>query len=185
VTHRFEPHGARRTFQVAGLVLAAAAGVACKSPSKAKDAAPVPARSVAKPVDRLLPGELPAGEGQVFGLAVPRGMTVKASVADSALLEGNVPPESLANYVRDRVDVAHVEIGVARTLFPSARIRDGAADRSYEIEVVAGNGTPTRLIVRDVTPHGRNGPPDMTEEERWRQAGLTPDGKPLDLAEFK
>ena len=52
-------------------------------------------------------------------------------------------------------------------------------------EVVAGNGTPTRLVVRDVTPHGRNGPPEMTEAERWRQAGLTPDGTPLDLSAFK
>jgi hypothetical protein len=112
-------------------------------------------------------------------------MTVKGSLSDSALLEGNVPPESLANYVRERVDVERVEIGVARTVFPSARIRGGAADRSYEIEVVAGNGTPTRLVVRDVTPHGPNGPPEMTEAERWRQAGRGPDGKPLDLAEFK
>lgn len=163
----------------------AAASVACRSRPEPKKADLALARSAAKPVDRLAPGELAAGEGQVFGLAVPKGMTVKASVADSALLEGNVPPESLANYVRDRVDVAHVEIGVARTVFPSARIRGGAADRTYEIEVVAGNGTPTRLVVRDVTPHGRNGPPEMTDEERWRQAGRTPDGKPLDLAEFK
>jgi hypothetical protein len=112
-------------------------------------------------------------------------MTVKASLSDSAFLEGSIPPEALANYVRDRVDVERVEIGVARTVFPSARIRGGAVDRMYQIEVVAGNGTPTRLVVRDVTPHGRNGPPEMTDEERWRQAGLTPDGKPLDLAEFK
>lgn len=187
MTHRPELPPVRRSVRAAGVALAVAATalVACKSPTKPKSTAPAPARSAAKPVDRLLPGELRPGEGHVFGLAVPRGMTVKASVPDSALLEGNVPPESLANYVRDRVDVAHVEIGVARTLFPSARIRAGAADRSYEIEVVAGNGTPTRLIVRDVTPHGRNGPPEMTEEERWRQAGLTPDGKPLDLAKFK
>jgi hypothetical protein len=166
------------------LLAAAASSAACRSPSKPKQSPPATA-SVAKPVDRLLPAELAAGEGQVFGLAVPRGMTIKSSVSDLAMLEGNIPPESLANYVRDRVDVAHVEIGVARTVFPSARIRGGAADRSYEIEVVAGNGTPTRLVVRDVTPHGRNGPPEMTEEDRWRQAGRTPDGKPLDLAEFK
>jgi hypothetical protein len=112
-------------------------------------------------------------------------MTVVGAFATSAYLEGNVPPESLANYVRDRVEVEHVEIGVARTVLPNARIRGGAADRSYEIEVVAGNASPTRLVVRDVTPHGPNGPPTMTDEERWRQAGRTPDGKPLDLAEFK
>jgi hypothetical protein len=166
-------------------VATAAAGLSCRSASKPKPSAPAPAKSVEKPLDRLLPGELSPGEGHVFGLAVPKGMTVRDSVRDSAFLEGNVPPESLANYVRDRVEVERVEIGVARTVFPSARIRGGAADRSYEIEVVAGNGTPTRLVVRDVTPHGRNGPPDMTDAERWRQAGLTPDGKPLDLSEFK
>jgi hypothetical protein len=177
-----------RSLRVAGLVVAvatAATSLSCRSPSKSKASTPAPAKSVEKPVDRLLPGELSPGQGHVFGLAVPKGMTVRDRVSDSAFLEGNVPPEALANYVRDRVDVERVEIGVARTVFPSARIRGGAADRSYEIEVVAGNGTPTRLVVRDVTPHGRNGPPEMTEAERWRQAGLTPDGKPLDLSEFK
>jgi hypothetical protein len=166
-------------------VVTAATSLSCRSPSRTKTSTPPPAKSVAKPVDRLLPGELSPGDGHVFGLAVPKGMTIRDRVPDSAFLEGNVPPEALANYVRDRVEVERVEIGVARTVFPNARIRGGAADRSYEIEVVAGNGTPTRLVVRDVTPHGRNGPPEMTEAERWRQAGLTPDGKPLDLSEFK
>jgi len=167
------------------VALTAVAGSSCRSREKRTDAAPSAAPKVKKPVDRLLPGELAPGEGHVFGLAVPNGMTVKGSFAEAAYLEGNVAPESLANYVRDRVDVERVEIGVARTLFPNARIRGGAAGRWYEIEVVAGNASPTRLVVRDVTPHEANGPPTMTEEERWRQAGLTRDGKPLDLAEFK
>jgi hypothetical protein len=147
--------------------------------------APSAAPTGKKPVDRLLPGELSPGDGNVFGLAVPSGMSIKGAFEQVAYLEGNVPPESLANYVRDRVDVEHVEIGVARTVFPNARIRGGAADRSYEIEVVAGNASPTRLVVKDVTPHGANGPPTMTDEERWRQAGRRPDGKPLDGAEFQ
>lgn len=166
-------------------VLTAAATLACRSKQEPVRAVASASARVVKPVDRLLPGELSSSQGQVFGLAVPNGMTVKGAFGGTAYLEGNVAPDALANYVRDRVDVERVEIGVARTLFPNARIRGGAPDRSYEIEVVAGNASPTRLVVRDVTPHGANGPPTMTEEERWRQAGRGPDGKPLDMAEFK
>lgn len=110
---------------------------------------------------------------------------MKGAFAEVAYLEGNVLPEALSNYVRDRVELERVEIGAARTLFPSARIRGGPDGHVFDIEVVAGGNHPTRLVVRDVTPKGVNAPPDLSDAERWRQAGRTPDGKPLDMAEFR
>jgi hypothetical protein len=159
--------------------------VACRSspPSEAQRA-PVPSAS-ARSLDRLAPGELAPGSGQIFGLVVPRNMSVKAKHVESAYVEGNVAPEALANYVKDRVAIERVEVGAARTVFPSAVIKQGDLARRYDIEVVAGNGRPTALIVRDVTPHGPSGPPEMTEAERWRQAGRTPDGRPLDIATLR
>lgn len=130
-----------------------------------------------KPVDRLAPDELAAGNAEVWGFAVPKEMHVEHRYEDAAHLVGPVKPDALANYVRDRVEVSHVEIGAGRTIFPNARIKGGAAERVYELDVVPEpNGT--RLTIRDVTPLKVT--PGLTDEERWRQAGLTPQGRPLD-----
>ena len=130
-----------------------------------------------KPLDRLAPGELAPGDGEVFGVPVPRGMEVTGRFRDSALVVGDVAPEAVANYVRDYVDARNVEIGAARTIFPSVTIKNGDPDRTYRIEVVRDRRE-TKLLISDITP-----PPKvegLTDAERWRQAGLTPEGKPLD-----
>lgn len=153
------------------------AGLGCDSDgSVVGPGAPLPAASGAKPVDRLAPGELPAGQSEAFGLVLPRALRLDARFPDGAHASGPVTPEALANYVRARVDVAHVEIGAARTVFPRARIKAGNPAKSYRIEVVP-DGPRTRLVIRDVTP-----PPTVqgiSEEERWRRAGMTPNGELL------
>jgi hypothetical protein len=129
------------------------------------------------PIDRLAKGELAEGSTSAFGLTFPQKMRLERRFLDSAHATGNVAPESVANYVRQRVDATHVEIGAARTVFPRVRIKGGAPDRIYRIEVVA-DGSTTQLVVRDVTP-----PPleqGLSNEERWKRAGMTPDGKLLD-----
>ena len=136
-----------------------------------------------KPVDRLAPGELRPGTNQVFGLEVPWGMSVRGQFATVAYVEGNVAPEDLANYVRDRVVIDHVEIGAARTVFPYARIKKGPPDRFFQIEVIAGKGR-TEMVVTDVTPHPKP-PEQISDEERWRRVGRRPDGRPLDITELK
>ena len=153
----------RRSLPLPKLLLLALLCAACRE----KDQAPKPAPSVgasAKPLDRLAPGELSPGQSQVFGLDVPTGMVVRGQFAEVAYLHGNVKPEALANYVRDRVVVDHVEIGAARTVFPYARIKKGPADRFFQIEVIAG-GSGTELVVKDVTPHPKP-PEQLSNEER-------------------
>ncbi|MEP7052487.1 MAG: hypothetical protein ABJB12_19120 [Pseudomonadota bacterium] len=136
----------------------------------------------AKPVDRLAPDELAAGTAQVWGFAVPREMQVEHQYQETAHLVGSVKPDALANYVRDRVVVSHVEIGAARTIFPNARIKGGAPDRVYELDVIPEPGQ-TRLVIRDITP--LKVIPGLSDAERWRQAGLTPQGRPLDPKKFE
>ena len=87
-------------------------------------------------------------------------------------------PEAVANYVRERVEVEHVEIGAAGTVFPNARIKGGAPGRSYQFEVLRDRGF-TRLVIRDTTPHA-DVPKGTTTEERWRRAGRGPDGRIID-----
>ncbi len=144
--------------------------------------APVPHASASAPaprppVDRLAPGELAEGPHSAFGLTFPQKMRIERRFLDSAHAAGRVAPESVANYVRQRVDATHVEIGAARTVFPRVHIKGGAPDKVYRIEVVA-DGAITRLVLSDVTPPPLE--PGLTEAERWRRAGMTPQGKPLD-----
>ncbi len=131
------------------------------------------------PIDHLAPDELAAGKLEVFGFPVPRGMEIQNRFPDRAYLIGRVSPEALANYVNEQVVVSHVEIGVARTVFPMARIKGGPPDRLFELEVLPDNAG-TRLVIIDITPPPPP-PAGLTDAERWRAAGLTPDGHPLDM----
>jgi hypothetical protein len=151
----------------------------------AKHPAPQPVEAAASasagsvlPLDHLAPDELAPGKVEVYGFAVPRGMEVESRIADRAYISGHVSPEALANYVREQVVVSHVEIGAARTVFPMARIKAGPANRVYNLEVLP-DGPRTRLVIKDVTPPPPP-QPGLTDAERWRAAGLTPDGRPLD-----
>jgi hypothetical protein len=166
--------------------LLAAAVLACIACRKEPERAPRPrvsAEPSAKPLDRLAPGELAPGTGRVFGFEVPEGMVVRGQFYDVAYLQGSVTPDALANYVRERVVVDHVEIGAARTVFPYARIKQGPADRFFQIEVIAG-ARRTELVIQDVTPRPK--PPEtLSDEERWRRAGRRPDGRPFDVTELK
>ena len=134
------------------------------------------------PVDRLAPGELGVSSRMVFGFAVPRGLRVDAEFRDAVHLSGAVALNALGKYVRDRVIVSHVEVMGARWVFPNARIKGGDARRVYRLELVSDGGR-THLVIRDTTP-----PPTvegLSEPERWKRAGLTPNGKPLNLAELE
>lgn len=149
--------------------------------------APSPAETSepsAKPLDHLAPGELNQGPGQVFGFAVPLQMHVNGAFLEVAYLAGNVTPEALANYVRERCDADHVEIGAVSTVFSHVHIKGGAPDRVYDFEVKPGRGVLTELVITDVTPRPK-APPGFTDKDRWRQAGYGTDGKPLDPNELK
>ena len=148
---------------------------AAGAPALAGSAAP-------RPVDRLAPDELAAGNAEVWGFAVPREMQVEHRYQEVTHIIGSVKPDALANYVRDRVVVSHVEIGAARTIFPNAHIKGGASDRVYELDVIPEPGL-TRLVIRDTTPAKVE--PGLSDAERWRQAGLTPEGRPLDPKAFE
>jgi hypothetical protein len=156
---------------------------ACRSGQKAAPAASASVRPSALPLDHLAEGELAPSKQEVFGFPVPVGMRLENNLGDRAYLLGRIPPEHVANYVRQHVVVSHVELGAARTVFPQARIKGGPAGRVYTLEVVPDR-LGTRLIIKDVTPPPPP-PPGLTEEERWRAAGMSPDGRPLDLKKLE
>jgi len=162
--------------------LASVTLLACAGCANNSDPAPLSATapsSRAKPLDHLAQGELAPGSERLFGLHVPRKMTVERRFMDSAHAAGPVSPEDLSNYVRERVSVAQVEVGAARTVFPRVVIKAGDTSRVYRIEVAPRRGGGSELEVRDITPLPV--PSGLSDAERWKRAGMKPDGTPLDL----
>jgi hypothetical protein len=128
------------------------------------------------PADHALLGELAEGTEGAFGLPLPRRMSVTARFPDAVFAVGDLTPELVATYVRQRVIAAQIETGPAKTVFIRATTRDKPG-RALRIDVVGRNGA-TELFVRDETqPPPREG---RSQEERWREFGLAPDGTPLD-----
>jgi hypothetical protein len=131
-----------------------------------------------KPLDRLAPGELAAGTDRAFSLTLPEKLKVVRRVGTTVYARGTAKPADVATFVRERVVASHVELEKNRTVFPNVTVRGADPARRYRIEVLA-DGAQTELIVRDVTPVPM--PPGLSEEERWKRAGLAPNGRVLNV----
>jgi hypothetical protein len=169
----------RRTLALGAAFIWVAGISACHSKSAGGEApasSSPPAPSAAHPLDRLAPDELAAGSVSAFGFPIPARMTVERTFPDAVHAFGPVTAEALLNYVRERVFVERIEVTGTRSVFPKVRIKGAPLDRVYHIEIAA-EGPKTLLVIRDVTP-----PPmveGISQAERWRRAGMSPDGKPL------
>lgn len=142
----------------------------------ATDAGPPAASSAAAP-DRVDPSELAEGREVAFGLKLPRGMRITFRSPFEIQAESELPPERIANYVRQRMRSEGVEVGAARTIFDRARLRNDESAPFCRVEVVRV-GDRTRLVIRDLTPEKID--PTLSPEERWRKFGLDPNGRLID-----
>jgi hypothetical protein len=141
-----------------------------------KQELPSPVEPPPPPADRLAPGQLIEGDVSIFGLQLPERTRVQAAFRESASTVGAYSPEDLAAYLKRRLDVSHVEIAGAKILFPRVRVR-GNTTRLFRIEI-SPSPEGTELRLRDITPPTPI--PGLTEEERWRKAGMKPNGELID-----
>ena len=116
-----------RSFPVATVVAAIAiatttTGCKRRPPPAPQPVAPVASAS-ARPADHALPDEIAEGAEKAFGLAIPRQMRVVGRFDDVVFASGDVAPELVANYVRQRVIASHVETGPAKTVFTGVTLR--------------------------------------------------------------
>jgi hypothetical protein len=156
-------------------VVCAVGALACKGRSgDATGGGALPAGS-ATAVDHLLPGEVVEGPERAFDFPVPRGMRVRGRFPDVVHIEGRVPFEPLTNYVRERVDAERVETGPVKTVFDNAKLR-AKPEQVVRIEVTYYPHKVELTIRNQSRPTAE---PGVSEAERWRQSGLTPDGQPL------
>jgi len=132
------------------------------------------------PVDHLAPHEQVEGKDKAFALALPRDAVVVGRFADSVNIQSKLTLEDLANFVRARVKEGRVVAGGAATTFEDVVV-PADPDRRLTIVIRRSNsGAPMRsdMIVRDSTPPPVE--PGLSDEERFKKAGLGPDGKLLD-----
>ncbi len=149
--------------------------VACRAEKREpnREILPVPIGTIR--VDWVPEGELAEGPLEAFGLPVPRGMRFTARFQDAVFAEGGLSLERVSNYVRKRVGADFVETTPKKTVFRHAQV-EGKKQRLH-IEVIALSVNRAQLIVRDETP--KPAQQGLSEEERWRQVGLTPRGEVL------
>jgi hypothetical protein len=173
---RFHP----RKVSLGALVVA----VACLACSREKEAPPLPppAREPPRGADRLLPGEIGEGPERAFGFVLPRDVHVDRRFKDEVDARGTVSPESVSDYVRRRVEHARVEIGAARTVFAHAHVKGEPDGTQVRIDIIR-DPNDTLLVVANTTPPPVE--PGLTEAERWKKAGLSPDGKVVDPAQLQ
>ncbi len=139
---------------------------------------PEPPAASAVPVDRLAPGELIPGDKTAFAILLPREVTIDQALTEVVFASGPVGASDLANYMRPRVRDGSVSIGASATVFDQVKAVDDPS-RLLFIRIFPGPmGRGARMEIRNVTPPPL---PDLpSTAERWKQMGLTPEGKVLD-----
>jgi hypothetical protein len=167
--------GIGAAFGVAALVLA------CKSKPPPADEPP----PSAPPPDRLATNEVVEGKEKAFGLPLPYHAQVTGRFRDSVQVRSALKPEELANFVRTRVKEGNVIAGGASTTFENVIVPAEPARRlSIEVRRTRLTGDArSEMTVRDVTPPPVE--PGLSEEERWKKAGFTKDGKPIDPSQIQ
>ncbi|HKQ69076.1 MAG TPA: hypothetical protein VJT73_07045 [Polyangiaceae bacterium] len=155
----------------AGALLLSLVMAGCERQEPAPPEAPPVVASSTAP-DRLLPDELAEGTSRIFGLAVPRKMTVERMFSNSGTARGPIGAPALAAYVRRRVDSIGVEIGAVHTVFPKAHVKGEDPKKLVRIEILLSEDGTTLLSLTDITPP--QVPEGLSEEERWKRAGVVP-----------
>lgn len=148
----------------------------CRGGDERRAPSAAPSATAAPPPDQLQPGELAAGKSKAFGLELPRVMAISAQFPDAIFAKGSPRADDVVGYVRARVVAEREDKSATKTVFQNATLKTSPG-RVLSIEVVTRSDH-TELVVRDVTrPPAKDG---LTEEQRWRELGLTPQGQPLD-----
>ena len=139
---------------------------------------------VTVPLDHLAPGELRAGNELAFGFPIPIGMTIERAFPDAVHLVGDVDVQGLVRYVRSNAQTNVLELRGSSLVFDSVRIPAAGSDRRFRIEIF-GRGHPAQLLIKEETASAQPSEPHLTDEERWRRAGMKPNGDPLDVSQLR
>jgi hypothetical protein len=150
-----------------------------EAPAPVQVAEPVPTASA--PLDHLAPDELLEGDRAAFQLRLPRDLRVDGNFADVVFATGEVGIHPLVKYFRARLAEGSLREGDDAATFEHVRVAGKGTDE-LSVHITKSFGR-TRVEIRNVTPKEQPNLPD--DAARWRQAGLTPQGRPLDPKRFE
>lgn len=132
------------------------------------------------PVDHLAPEEVVEGKENAFGLPLPRASTVQARFDNSVHVTSTLSLQELEKYVEERV-----KDGTRNKTDRVMHFKDVTAlvDATHHLDIEVRRGrsaalVPSEMIITDVTPPPFD--PTLSNEDRWKKVGLTPDGKLID-----
>jgi hypothetical protein len=129
-----------------------------------------------KPVDHLAPGELAEGSQTAFGVTLPRDLQVRESYVDVVTATGPVSVHALVRYLAARLEGGSLREGAEAATFEHVAARS-KPEPELLVRVTSVLGG-SRLEMHKVTHLPASSLPD--EASRWRQVGLTPQGKIID-----
>jgi hypothetical protein len=165
------------------LGLLVAAGACHKEDPSGGDAPvadPAPVAS-SKPADHLAPDELVEGDQKAFGVVLPRDVHVDGAFTDLLIASAHVGVHPLTKYFRAHLGEGSLREGDEAATFEHVHV-PGNTVSEYTLRIVLSKGF-TRIEMRDTTPPLQ---PDLPNDTaRWKRAGLTPQGKPLDPSHFE
>lgn len=160
------------------IISVSALGCSRNQQTKNKEGAPLSAGSGAPKAtapDRLPPGKLLEGEEVAFGFRIPKGMKL-TKTRKLARASGSLNFDDLTDYVKDRLVARHAEMFGGRLVFPQAKIRGGQGEL-YEVTLINGGREQILLIQNIERPPATVG---LNQAERWKRAGLKPNGELVD-----
>jgi hypothetical protein len=135
---------------------------------------PVPS---ARPADHLGPDELIEGTEKAFGLTLPRGLVVEHRYPDTLEAGGPMTVHALVLYLRPRLQGGSLRESERVATFEHVTTPGLPPYTELSIQLaVTLNETRVKLMSTTHPPA-----PDLPDvASRWKQVGLSPDGKILD-----
>ncbi len=165
---------------IALTIVGAAVGLGCRRSPRPTDATPAASAS-ATPPDRLAVNEVAPGQDRAHDLILPRGAKIERRYGATVYATVPLAPEAAANWVRRQADGPEAVVGPSGTVFPKVFVNGAPTDHWLRIEVARGTSLDeAALIVDRIENVPSPTPGSVPNEELWKKAGFTADGKPLD-----
>jgi hypothetical protein len=167
---------------VAGAVAVAALGLACSKTSSAPDdvqpwSSTLAPLATAPPADHLGKDELIEGTERAFGVALPRGLAVDQRYPDTVYASGPMTVHALVLYFGPRLQGGSLRESDTVATFERVSAPGLRPETELAIHLTQGVGETSVAISSTTYPPA---PVLPDEESRWRQTGLTPNGRILD-----
>jgi len=163
-------------------VAVAALGLACSQSSPASSEAPGGGSALAPlasapPADHLGQDELLEGKERAFGIALPRDLVVERRYPDTVYASGPMTVRALVLYFAPRLQGGSLRESATVATFERVGAPGLPPDTELTLHLALAVGKTTLTISSTTYPPA---PVLPDEESRWRQTGLTPNGKILD-----